>query len=160
SYLGEVWYAEADTPTGPWAYAVQVATHPRYDFYNPRQHPTFDQAGGRLIYFEGTYSHTFSGNQNPTPRYDYNQLMYRLDPADPRLALPQAVADPLAVPAAFFSPEEAGRIAFFAPDRPGAGTIPVLEERKKGNLVRLRVGKAEKGEKAAFHALPAGKDVP
>jgi hypothetical protein len=48
-------------------------------------HPFFDQEGGRIIYFEGTYASTFSGNTNPTPRYDYNQIMYRLDLADPRL---------------------------------------------------------------------------
>lgn len=85
SMLGEVWYAEAPTPTGPWTKAVKVATHPRYSFYNPRHHPFFDQKGGRIIYFEGTYTETFSGNPVPTPRYDYNQIMYRLDLDDPRL---------------------------------------------------------------------------
>ena len=39
----------------------------------------------RLVYFEGTYVTTFSGNPVATPRYDYNQIMYRLDLADPRL---------------------------------------------------------------------------
>ncbi|MFO0879925.1 MAG: hypothetical protein U0840_21475 [Gemmataceae bacterium] len=91
SYLGEVWYAEAAALTGPWAYAVQVATHPKYSFYNPKQHPQFDEADGRVIYLEGTYTHTFSGNDDVTPRYDYNQLMYRLDLGDERLALPVAV---------------------------------------------------------------------
>ena len=38
-----------------------------------------------MIYFEGTYTHTFSGNEHRTPRYDYNQIMYRLDLADERL---------------------------------------------------------------------------
>jgi hypothetical protein len=85
SYLGEVWYAEADTPLGPWPSAVKVVTHDRYSFYNPKQHPMLDRAGGRVIYFEGTYTHTFSGNPDATPRYDYNQVMYRLDLADPRL---------------------------------------------------------------------------
>lgn len=85
SNLGEVWYAEAPTPSGPWTLAVKVASHPRYSFYNPRHHAFFDQQGGRIIYFEGTYSETFSGNTNPTPRYDYNQLMYRLDLQEPRL---------------------------------------------------------------------------
>ncbi|MBU6411264.1 MAG: hypothetical protein KGR98_12840, partial [Verrucomicrobia bacterium] len=28
---------------------------------------------------------TFSGNKHPTPRYDYNQIMYRLDLSDPCL---------------------------------------------------------------------------
>ncbi len=92
SMLGEVWYAEADTPVGPWAYARKVATHDKYSFYNPKQHPHFDQDGGRTIYFEGTYTWTFSGSEErATPRYDYNQIMYRLDLADPRLALPVPV---------------------------------------------------------------------
>ena len=82
SYLGEVWYAESDTPTGPWPKAVRIATHPRYSFYNPRHHPFLDEDGGRVITFEGTYTQTFSGNPTPTPRYEYNQLMYRLDLAD------------------------------------------------------------------------------
>jgi hypothetical protein len=91
SFLGEVWYAEADSLTGPWVYAVKVVTHENYSFYNPKQHPMFDQDQGRRIYFEGTYSHTFSGNRQVTPWYDYNQMMYRLSLDDERLALPVAV---------------------------------------------------------------------
>ncbi len=92
SYLGEVWYAEADTPVGPWAYARKVVTHDKYSFYNPKHHPYFDQKGGREIFFEGTYSFTFSGSlENATPRYDYNQIMCRLNLDDPRLVLPVAV---------------------------------------------------------------------
>ncbi len=88
--LGEVWYAEADAPIGPWTKAVKIithATHPHeaHDFYNPTQHPFFDQAGGRIIYLEGSYVNTFSGNPVTTPRYEYNQIMYRLDLSDPRL---------------------------------------------------------------------------
>ena len=85
SRLGEVWYAEADQPEGPWRTAVKIVTHESYTFYNPVHRPFFDQDDGRLIYFEGTYTHTFSGNPNPTPRYDYNQIMYRLDLSDKRL---------------------------------------------------------------------------
>ena len=92
SYLGEVWYAEADTPAGPWRYARKVVTHDAYWFFNPKHHPYFDQDGGRQIYLEGTYTHTFSGSkEQATPRYDYNQIMYRLDLADPRLSLPEPV---------------------------------------------------------------------
>ena len=91
SFLGEVWYAEADTPLGPWVYARKVVTHDKYSFYNPKQHPMFDKEKGRIIYFEGTYTTTFSGNHDPTPRYDYNQVMYRLDLSDRRLALPVAI---------------------------------------------------------------------
>jgi hypothetical protein len=89
--VGEIWFAEADTPVGPWAYARRVLTHGDYNFYNPVQHPFFDQDGGRLIYFEGTYSDFLSGARVQMPRYDYNQLMYRLALDDPRLALPVAV---------------------------------------------------------------------
>ena len=85
SLLGEVWYTEADQPEGPWGKAKKVVTHDKYSFYNPAQHPYFAQQGGQVIYFEGTYTHTFSGNPTPTPRYDYNQMMYRLDLSDPRL---------------------------------------------------------------------------
>lgn len=86
SQLGEIWYAEAAELTGPWRRAAKIVSHDRYSFYNPVHHPFFDQDGGRTIYFEGTYTHTFSGNPVATPRYDYNQIMYRLDLTDPRLA--------------------------------------------------------------------------
>ncbi len=85
SMLGEVWYAEADTPTGPWRKAVKIVSHPKYSYYNPRHHIFFDQEDGRIIYFEGTYTHTFSGSSVQTPRYDYNQVMYRLDLGSPEL---------------------------------------------------------------------------
>ena len=85
SQLGEIWYAEATHPTGPWRRAKKIVSHDRYSFYNPVHHAFFDQEGGRVIYFEGTYTSTFSGNPVATPRYDYNQIMYRLDLADPRL---------------------------------------------------------------------------
>jgi hypothetical protein len=81
--LGEVWFSEAPTPEGPWENAIKVVTHhndsENYTFYNPKQHPYFSEDGGRFIYFEGTYSQTFSGNPTATPLYDYNQMMYRLD---------------------------------------------------------------------------------
>lgn len=85
SMLGEVWYAESDSPQGPWTKAVHIATHPNYSFYNVRHHAFFDQEGGRYLFFEGTYTATFSTNLPPTPRYEYNQLMYRLDLKDMRL---------------------------------------------------------------------------
>ena len=92
SALGEIWYAEADAPEGPWRTARKIVTHDTYSFYNPVHHPFFDQQGGRIIYFEGTYTQAFSGATVPTPRYDYNQIMYRLDLSAPRLALPASPA--------------------------------------------------------------------
>jgi hypothetical protein len=52
------------------------------------QHPEFAKEGGRIIYFEGTFVTTFESNPNPTPRYDYNNLMYRLDVSDAGMKLP------------------------------------------------------------------------
>jgi hypothetical protein len=82
SMLGEVWYSEAPTPQGPFQTAVRILTHDKQSFYNPCQHPFFDEDGGRTIYFEGTYCNTFT-NSPATPRYNYNQIMYRLDLANP-----------------------------------------------------------------------------
>ena len=79
SFLGEVWYAEADTPTGPWGKAVKVLSHHNYSFYNPRLHPELAPAKSRVLLFEGTHSQTFANRPPPTPRYDYNQILYRLD---------------------------------------------------------------------------------
>jgi hypothetical protein len=88
---GEVWFGEADTPLGPWGYGRRIVTHGNYNFYNIAYHPFFDQQGGRLAYFEGTYTAAFSDAKQKTPRYDYNQLMYRVALDDPRLTLPVAV---------------------------------------------------------------------
>ena len=85
SMLGEVYMAEAGALEGPWVRAKKILTHDRYSFYNPKLHSFMDEEGGRFIYFEGTYSNTFSGNEHPTPRYDYNQVLYRLDLAQPEL---------------------------------------------------------------------------
>lgn len=159
SYLGEIWYAEADTPVGPWVYAVKVATHDRYSFYNPKQHPMFDKEDGRVIFFEGTYTHTFSGNLIPTPRYDYNQILYRLELSNPRVALPLPVYDLSEgeVPERFVM-ARAGkppvRVAFFALDRPLPGAVQVRMG-KEG----ITLG-AKDGGDATFFALPAETKSP
>lgn len=90
SLLGEVWYAEAAQPTGPFTKAVQVLTHDRQTFYNVCHHAFLDRDGGRSIYFEGTYTNDFSGNPHRTPRYNYNQVLYRLDLDAPALAAARA----------------------------------------------------------------------
>jgi hypothetical protein len=78
SMLGEVWYSESDSPQGPFNWAIRVLTHDKQSFYNPRHHELFDEEGGRVVYFEGTYCNMFT-NAPPTQRYNYNQVMYRLD---------------------------------------------------------------------------------
>ena len=79
SVFGELWYAEADAPTGPWGKAVKVLTHENYTFYNPRLHPEFTPTNSPVLIFEGTYTAEFADKPHPTPRYNYNQMLYRLD---------------------------------------------------------------------------------
>lgn len=86
SVFGELWYAEADHPTGPWGPAVKVITHQNYTFYNPRLHPEFTPEGSPILIFEGTYTMQFADHAHATPRYDYNQILYRLDLDDPKLS--------------------------------------------------------------------------
>ncbi|HKD36794.1 MAG TPA: hypothetical protein VKB78_08330, partial [Pirellulales bacterium] len=145
SFLGEVWFAEADTPAGPWVYARKIVTHDRYSFYNPTQDPLFDTKDGRTIFFEGTYANTFSGNSEQTPRYDYNQIMYKLDLADERLALPAPiyrVADSsqgFATGPALKGDVDTAALAFFAPDRPARSLLPIVAATDGAGHVRLRV---------------------
>ena len=86
SALGEIWYAEAGRPTGPWGPAVKVVSHANYTFYNPRLHPEFTPADSPILLFEGTYTRQFAKNPAATPRHDYNQILYRLDLDDPALS--------------------------------------------------------------------------
>lgn len=86
SFLGEIWYAEADSPFGPWGKAVKVLSHQNYSFYNPKMHPGLVPEDSSFLLFEGTYTKTFSKAATATPRYNYNQILYRVDLDEPRLA--------------------------------------------------------------------------
>ncbi|GLX66706.1 discoidin domain-containing protein [Paenibacillus glycanilyticus] len=92
SGLGEMWYAEAPAPQGPWTTAKKIITHSNYTFYNPAHDEFFDKAGGRYIYLEATYTNSFTDHE-PTPRYNYNQMMYKLDLASPDLGLTLPATD-------------------------------------------------------------------
>lgn len=149
SFLGEIWYAEADTPVGPWVYARKIVTHDEYTFYNPTQHPIFDKENGRIIYFEGTYTNTFTRIPvNATPRYNYNQIMYRLDLDDERLYLPCPVyRNDTTFSFAEKSPKH-DNIAFFA--------LPV--ERQKSSTIAIyahesRLGTRQSTQQPLFYAL-------
>ncbi len=85
SAFGELWYAEAPAPTGPWGRAVKILTHENYTFYNPRLHPEFTPTNSPVLLFEGTYTAEFADKPQPTPRYTYNQMLYRLDLNDAAL---------------------------------------------------------------------------
>jgi hypothetical protein len=164
---GEIWFAEGDTPVGPWVYARRVVSHDNYNFYNPTQHPFFDQEGGRLIYFEGTYTASFSGAKEKTPRYDYNQIMYRLALDDARLNLPVPVYriqghDGIArfLTRESVEPERLWGliedIAFFAlpPNRGRGGAIPVFAH-AEGAQPALSDTLPGNGNQPNFFALPA-----
>lgn len=172
---GEIWFAEGDTPAGPWVYARRVVSLDNYNFYNPTQHPFFDQEGGRLIYFEGTYTASFSGAREKTPRYDYNQIMYRLALDDPRLMLPAPVyrlqsaagktrylmREGVEAAQAWDSVEQA---AFFAvpPARSRPGLVPIFATTQNG-VTTLQTGTTtgtndERG--SLFFALPATGNDP
>jgi hypothetical protein len=173
SFLGETWFAEADTPVGPWVYARKVVTHEKYSFYNPKQHPMLAKEAGRIIFFEGTYTQSFSGNAEKTPRYDYNQVMYRLDLADRRLVLPVPVYRAVGADGSVrwgtsqgIGPARRGAaIPFFALDRPREETVAVRAVATAGRTV-LEVSTSSTPEEAktvdtVFHALPPDlKDPP
>lgn len=86
SSLGEIWYAEADSPFGPWGPAVKVLSHRKHTFYNVRLHPELTPPDAPFVLFEGTYTAMFADGAAPTPRHEYNQVLYRLDLDDARLA--------------------------------------------------------------------------
>ena len=149
SMLGEIWFAEASRPEGPWVYARKIVTHNDYSFYNPKQHPYFAKDGGRTLFFEATYTSTFSGNKHPTPLYDYNQVMYRLELDDPRLNLPVPVYERPGDAGSTWSTVRHGNAAprFFALPKPAEGTVPIGWDEKTGRLVGLA-----KAADALFHA--------
>ena len=66
SLLGELWYAEN-------------FEHDNYTFYNPLLHPELTEEGSPILLLEGTYTAEFADRPEPTPRYNYNQILYRLD---------------------------------------------------------------------------------
>jgi hypothetical protein len=170
--FGQVWYAEGDTFVGPWVYAKKIVTHDRYSFYNVTQHPYFDQDGGRLIYFEGTYTDAFSNPPDITPRYNYNQIMYRLALDDPRLFLPVPVYRVRSANggARYLLREDVDaqdvwgkveEVAFFAlpPNRPRKGLIPIYattdDKAPLGGII-LRGGSPVRktDQQPLFYALP------
>jgi hypothetical protein len=161
--VGEVWYAEGDTPTGPWLFARQIASHEK-NFYNVVHHPFFDQEEGKIIYFEGTYTSTFLPNEDVTPRYEYNQIMYQMSLDDARLFLPAPVyqlnADPQKTDYQLAENikstpdwELVDEVSFFAypPGRNLSNMIPIFKNKTKQGI-KLQLTPA--GE-ALFYALPA-----
>jgi hypothetical protein len=141
-------------------------SHENYNFYNPTQHPFFDQDGGRLIYFEGTYTASFSGAKEKTPRYDYNQIMYRLALDDARLNLPVPVyrVNSANRGSRYLTREGVEReqaweqidaVAFFAlpPSRGRGGMLPLFANTEHGHVI-LRDTPPGGDNQPVFFALP------
>lgn len=85
SAFGALWYAEAREPLGEWSPAVPILAHDNYTFYNPRIQWELTPANASFLLFEATYTREFAKQPAPTAKYDYNQILYRLNLDDPRL---------------------------------------------------------------------------
>jgi hypothetical protein len=164
SFLGESWYIEGDTPLGPWVYARKVVTHDDgYTFYNPNIVPYFSEAGGRIIFYDATYTAAYT-SLTPTPRYNYNEIMYRLDLDDPRLVLPVAVyttSTGLVTKSGVRVGDPSVAPDFFAYDRPAPGAQPVAWNGASCGARRLVVG-GQPTTAPIFYAMPvatAGVDA-
>lgn len=165
SALGEIWQAEADTPMGPWLYAAKIISHNDYTFYNTLYHP--ELARGSFAYIEGTYTASYSGAKELTPRYNYNQLLYRVDLEASALNLPVAVyeLDPaqqsqlgtkreLRPGAASLAAE------FLAYERPSAGTRAVAFTDASCRADRQLVLSNKPKTAPLFYALPPDAAMP
>ena len=85
SPLGEVWYSEAAGRPVPGGGRRKIVTHDRYTLLQPGAPSVLRRGGRPADLLRGHLRRTrFSGNPEATARYDYNQIMYRLDLADPR----------------------------------------------------------------------------
>jgi len=153
----DIWYAEADTPLGPWVYAIKVAEHLSF-LYNPTQHPFLDKDNGKTIFFEGTFTKFFS-KEEKVPYYDYNQMLYKLTLNDQQMYLPAPVyklgntyqlKESLKEP---FDISQIDEIPFFAiaSNRKTDGLIPVYFNGKELTLTKIK-------DEPVFFALPAIKN--
>lgn len=144
---GNVYYAEADSPIGPWVYARKVASHRdtlkdpyrgNFSFQDVKQHPELTRDEGKTIFFSGLFKRTARGQA--VPRYNNNHLMYRLDLTDNRLHLPTPVylnGDPNSgftygtARTRSDEQQDSGSVLFYAnpADRPGTpGDDPIFKK--------------------------------
>ncbi|HEY0061475.1 MAG TPA: hypothetical protein VGC21_05100 [Telluria sp.] len=131
STFGEIWYAEGDTPMGPWVDARKIVSHNNYTFYNPYTHPYLSTDKGKTVYFEATYTSSFSTTPVITPLYNYNQMMYRVNVDDKRLLLPVPIYQQSNTPDQFGTKNSVapGSVIMAAPflalDRPSPDTVAI-----------------------------------
>lgn len=180
TWLGDLWYAEADSPIGPWAYARRVVRHKNHACYNVKQHRMLDQLDGQHVFFECTYASWFSQGQS-TPHYGYNQMMYSLDLSEEPLHLPSPVYhyqdregahryDTLKGLRSQGGNLDADSVAKNAPipfytlprDRPRSGSVPVWQKRVGSDAVELtlREPRSDRNDvDPAFYAYPPNAEV-
>jgi hypothetical protein len=167
--IGEVWYLEADTPMGPWVYARKIVSHAWKDhaasFYVPAQIPYFDKDDGRTIYFKGSFSAEFGDDKTAPPRDLYNVMMYKLDLGDQRLVLPVPVyydrtgTGSYGTKGAFGAAKGELDLAWFAHDRPSAGTVPFFQVRSQDGKSVMLTPKRGSNPFPAFYAVPPTEAV-
>lgn len=150
----DAWYSEADTPIGPWVYARKIAEH-RSFLYNPTQQPIFDQKNGEEIFFEGTFT-KFLSSEERVPRYDYNQLTYKLTLSNKDVFLPEAVYSHnrnFGFLKDIDDKNTISDVAFYAmpEDRKVDGMIPIYQN-KKGQM-------SLKGKQPLFYGFPLDMDT-
>lgn len=162
--MGDIYAAVGDTPLGPWVYAQRICEFSKMSFYNPSGDWFFNQHGGRRVFFEATYCNTFSSSRVPTPRYNYNQLMYSLNLASAKLLLPIPIyGTATANSAATLRPtnrfrclRRGRRIAFFALPQARSGLEAVYVAPPSGSVgSRLTVLAPSVQAQPLFYAYPA-----
>jgi hypothetical protein len=129
--LDATWYAEADTPMGPWVYARRITGAGSRSIYNPTIAP-FRNNDAQIL-FAAVYAAPFIPAP-PLPYYNYSVVMHMLDVNDLRTALPVPVYELSAADNASFRLGTKAAVhpgmpaelpaPFFAYDRPAAGTVP------------------------------------
>ncbi len=149
----DTWFSEGDTPIGPWVYARKVAEHKSF-LYNPTQQPIFDQNNGEDIFFEGTFTKFLSAEER-VPRYDYNQITYKLSLSNKDVFLPEAIYS-TNDGYGFLNDIDTSSIkdiGFFAlpADRKVDGMIPIYQN-KKGQL-------STQGKQPLFFGFPIEMDT-
>ena len=79
--------SQAKSPVG--LDKCQSGYHDNYSLLNLFQYPFFNEDGGKAIYFDGTFTlrSVKKIEVHPTPKYEDNRIMYRLDLTDYRLGL-------------------------------------------------------------------------
>jgi hypothetical protein len=99
SRFGEIYACEASEITGPWRECTNVVTHnvTGSSCYNPMALPWLEEEGGRVVFLACTFTSMTSGTDGASdracrfddyggvdcavavPRYEYNNLVFRLD---------------------------------------------------------------------------------